>query len=68
MQMEYRGIEYTITEGTRPSVWKWRVLVGDPGTARLPAWRRILLRMGEAPTEASAEARVREIIDRAFNP
>jgi hypothetical protein len=42
--------------GTRPGVWKWHVMVGDPE----------MLLMGEAPTEASAEDQVRQVIDRAF--
>jgi hypothetical protein len=38
--MEYRGVEYTITQGTQPDVWRWRVMVGKPE----------MLRMGEAAT------------------
>lgn len=36
--MEYRGVEYTITHGTQPDVWRWRVMAGKPE----------MLRMGEA--------------------
>jgi hypothetical protein len=53
--MEYRGVEYTITEA-RPGVWKWRVMIGSPE----------MLRMGEAPTEALADNDVRQVIDRAI--
>ena len=51
-RIHYHGGELGQVFGNGACWW------GDPG----------MLRMGEAPTEASAEARVREIIDRAFNP
>ena len=47
--MEYRGVKYTITQGSRPDVWKWRVMVGKPE----------MLRMGEATTQMHAELQVR---------
>lgn len=54
--MEYRGVEYMITQGTQPDVWRWRVLVGTPA----------LLRMGEAATQMHAELQVRQVIDRSL--
>ncbi len=56
MTMEYRGIRYTIAQAKRSDVWQWRVMVGKPE----------MLRVGEASTEALAEAQVREVVDRAF--
>jgi hypothetical protein len=54
--MEYRGIEYTVIQGSQPDVWKWSVMVGDPK----------MLRIGEASSEHRAEIQVRSIIDRAL--
>ena len=54
--MKYRGVEYTISQGNQPDVWKWRVLVGKPE----------MLRMGEAATQMRAEIQVWRVIDRAF--
>ena len=54
--MKYRGVEYTITQGTQPNVWKWRVMVGKPE----------MLRMGEATDQMNAELQVRHVIDRAL--
>lgn len=56
ISMKYRGVEYTITQGTRPDVWKWRLMVGKPE----------MLRMGEAATQTRAEIQVWKVIDRAF--
>lgn len=54
--MKYRGVEYTITQGTQPNVWRWRVMVGKPE----------MLRMGEATDLIHAELQVRHIIDRSL--
>ena len=54
--MKYRGVEYTITQGTQPNVWRWRVMVGKPE----------MLRMGEATDLIHAELQVRHVIDRAL--
>ena len=54
--MQYRGVKYTITQGNRPDVWKWRLMVGKPE----------MLRMGEAATQAKAEIQVWKVIDRAL--
>jgi len=54
--MKYRGVEYTIIQGTQPDVWKWRVMVGKPE----------MLRMGEATDLLHAELQVRHIIDRSL--
>jgi hypothetical protein len=54
--MEYRGVKYSVVQGTLPNVWKWRVLVGHPE----------MLRMGEAETQIRAEKHVKAIIDRAI--
>jgi hypothetical protein len=43
--MEYRGVEFS---GSRPDVWKWHMLVGEPE----------MLRMGEASSEHRAVAEV----------
>lgn len=51
--MKYRGVEYTIIQGTQPDVWKWRVMVGRPE----------MLRMGEATDQMHAELQVRHVID-----
>jgi hypothetical protein len=56
MSMKYRGVEYTIIQGTQPDVWKWRVMVGKPE----------MLRMGEAIDLMHAELQVRHIIDRSL--
>jgi hypothetical protein len=56
VNMEYRGIEYTVIQGSQPDVWKWSVMVGDPK----------MLRIGEASSEHRAEIQVRSIIDRAL--
>ena len=53
--MKYRGVEYTMTQGSQPNVWKWRVMVGKPE----------MLRMGEATDQMHAELQVRQVIDRA---
>ena len=53
--MKYRGVEYTMTQGSQPNVWKWRVMVGKPE----------MLRMGEATDQMHAELQVRHVIDRA---
>jgi len=55
-QMEYHGVKYTITQGTQPDVWRWRVMVGKPE----------MLRMGEATTQVKAEIEVWRVIDRAL--
>jgi hypothetical protein len=55
--MQYRGVEYTITQGTQPDVWRWRVMVGKPE----------MLRMGEGDTQMHAEFQVRQVIDRALD-
>jgi hypothetical protein len=54
--MKYRGVEYTMTQGSQPNVWKWRVMVGKPE----------MLRMGEATDQMNAELQVRHVIDRAL--
>ncbi len=54
--MEYRGIKYSVTEGSLGIVWKWSVLVGEPE----------MLRAGEAPSAQQAEMQVRHVIDRAI--
>ena len=56
VNMQYRGVEYTITQRTQPDVWRWRVLVGTPP----------LLRMGEADSQMHAEVQVRHVIDRSL--
>ena len=56
MELRYRGIAYTITEGTTPDVWRWQVKVGNPA----------MLRIGEATTEMQAETMVKSIIDRSI--
>ena len=54
--MEYRGVKYSVVQGTLPNVWKWSVLVGRPE----------MLRMGEAGTQMMAEKHVQAVIDRAI--
>ncbi len=54
--MKYRGVEYTITQGIQPNVWRWRVMVGKPE----------MLRMGEATDLIHAELQVRHVIDRSL--
>lgn len=54
--MEYRGIEYTVVQGSSPNVWRWRVRVGKPE----------MLRLGDAATEEEAKAKAHALIDRAF--
>jgi hypothetical protein len=56
MELRYRGITYTITQGSTPDVWRWQVMVGNPA----------MLRLGEASTEADAETKVKSIIDRSI--
>jgi hypothetical protein len=56
MELRYRGIAYTIKQGTTPDVWRWQVLVGNPA----------MLRIGEATTEMQAETNVKSIIDRSI--
>jgi len=52
--MEYRGVKYTITQGTQqPYVWRWRTVVGDPA----------MLRTGEESSQLQAELMVRRLID-----
>lgn len=55
--MQYRGVEFTITQGTQPDVWRWRAMVGKPE----------MLRMGEATTQMHAELQIRQVIDRALD-
>ena len=55
--MQYRGVEYTITQGTQSDVWRWRAVVGKPE----------MLRMGEATTQMHAELQIRQVIDRALD-
>ena len=54
--MQYRGVNYTIIQGNRPDVWKWRLMIGQPE----------MLRMGEAATQTKAEIQVWKVIDRAL--
>jgi hypothetical protein len=54
--MDYRGVKYSIVQGSLPDVWKWSVTVGDPE----------MLRIGEASSEERAEIQVRSLIDRSF--
>jgi hypothetical protein len=54
--MDYRGVKYSIVQGSLPDVWKWSVTVGDPE----------MLRIGEASSEERAEIQIRSLIDRAF--
>jgi hypothetical protein len=51
--MEYRGVKYTITQGPKPDVWRWRTVVGQPE----------MLRTGEASSEMKAELYVKKFID-----
>lgn len=46
----------TITQGTLPNMWKWRVMVGKPE----------MLRMGEANDQMRAELQVHHVIDRSL--
>ena len=55
--MKYRGVEFSVIRGSSPGVWRWSVVVGQPE----------MLRLGEEETEAQADARVREVIDRALD-
>jgi hypothetical protein len=55
--MEYRGVKYTVVQGTLPGVWKWSMLVGRPK----------MLRLGEAATQVMAETQVQTIIDPAIS-
>jgi hypothetical protein len=55
--MKYRGVAYSVVQGSTPRVWRWSLIVGQPE----------MIRLGEEETEAPAEARVREVIDRAFD-
>jgi hypothetical protein len=55
INMEYRGIKYSVVEGSESNVWRWRVLIGSPE----------MLRIGDASSEAAAEKQVHEVIDRA---
>jgi hypothetical protein len=52
--MEYRGVKYTITQGTQqPDVWRWRTVVSEPP----------VLGMGEESSQLQAEFMVRQLID-----
>jgi hypothetical protein len=55
--MKYRGVAYSVVQGLSPDVWRWSLVVGQPE----------MLGLGEAETEDQAEARVREVIDRALD-
>jgi hypothetical protein len=55
--MKYRGVEYSVVRGRSEGVWRWSLVVGQPE----------MLRLGEEETEDQAEARVREVIDRALD-
>jgi hypothetical protein len=55
--MEYRGVKYSVVQGSSPNVWRWRVMVGQPE----------MLRMGDAETENQAEIQVRDVIDHALD-
>jgi hypothetical protein len=54
--MEYRGVKYTVVQGSQPDVWRWSVLVGNPE----------MLRLGDETTEQKAVMEVRRAIDRAL--
>jgi hypothetical protein len=53
--MEYRGVKYSVVQGSSPNVWRWQVVVGKPE----------MLRIGDAATEHQARAEVHKVIDRA---
>jgi hypothetical protein len=55
-RMEYRGVKYTVVQGSQPDVWRWSVLVGNPE----------MLRLGDETTEQKAVMEVRRVIDRAL--
>jgi hypothetical protein len=55
-KMEYRGVKYSVVQGSTPKVWRWRVVVGQPE----------MLRIGDAPSEHQAKAQVHKVIDRAI--
>jgi hypothetical protein len=54
--MEYRGVKYSVVQGSSPNVWRWQVVVGKPE----------MLRIGDAATERQATAEVHDVIDRAL--
>jgi hypothetical protein len=56
VKMEYRGVKYSVVQGTSPNVWRWRVVVGKPE----------MLRLGDAASELHAKAQVHKVIDRAL--
>jgi hypothetical protein len=54
ISVEYRGVKYTITQGTQPNgLWRWRTVVGKPE----------MLRMGEESSRMQAELSVKRVID-----
>jgi hypothetical protein len=55
--MKYRGVQYSVVQGSSPNVWRWSVMVGKPE----------MLRLGDAETEDQAEIQVRQVIDRALD-
>jgi hypothetical protein len=55
--MKYRGVEYSIVQGSSPGVWRWSVVVGQPE----------MLRLGEAESDLQAETHVQAVIDRALD-
>jgi hypothetical protein len=55
--MKYRGVKYSVVQGSSPNVWRWSVMVGKPE----------MLRLGDAATEDQAEIQVRQVIDRALD-
>jgi hypothetical protein len=54
--MEYRGVKYSVVQGSSPNVWLWQVVVG----------KLEMLRIGDAATEHQATAQVHKVIDRAL--
>jgi hypothetical protein len=57
VKMKYRGVQYSVVQGSSPNVWRWSVMVGKPE----------MLRLGDAETEDQAEIQVRQVIDRALD-
>jgi hypothetical protein len=56
MEFKYRGITFTITQGTTPDLWRWHVMVGNPK----------MLRIGEAQSEKQADEQAKAVIDRSI--
>jgi len=56
MEMNYRGVEYTVVQGIGRQIWKWGLAVEGKALT------------GQAATNAEAVAEAERAIDRALAP